>query len=49
MKTRSCGGADAVDAAVALYESHWVPWEVEVDDVARLLEVDALGKERRLR
>ena len=36
--------ADAVDAAVALHDAHRVPGQVVVDDVARLLEVDALGQ-----
>ena len=36
--------SDPVDAAVALYQPHRVPRQVVVDDVAGLLEVDALGE-----
>ena len=36
--------ANTVDATVALYEAHRVPRQVVVDDVARLLEVHALGE-----
>ncbi len=46
---RSSGGrprvrTDAVDTAVTLDEPHRVPRQVVVDDVARLLEVHALGE-----
>jgi hypothetical protein len=36
------GRADAVDASMALHEPHRVPRQVEVDDVASLLEVHTL-------
>jgi site-specific recombinase XerC len=35
-------GADPVDAAMALHESHRVPREIDADDVSRLLQVDTL-------
>ena len=37
--------ADAVDAPVALDQAHRVPRQVVVDDVAGLLQVDALGQD----
>lgn len=35
---------DAINATVALDQPHGIPWQVVVDDMARLLEVDALGQ-----
>ena len=38
-------GADAVDAAKTLDETHGVPVQVVVDDVVAVLQVEALGED----
>ena len=38
---------DPVDAPMALDKPHRVPWNIQIDDVAALLKIDALGEHVR--
>jgi hypothetical protein len=35
--------SNALDATLALFEARGVPWQVDVDECAEALEVEALG------